>query len=503
MLNFALKYLKQGLSVIPLEPKGKRPLISWTEFQSRHATEEEVQVWFQKWPNANLGVVTGRISGIAVVDLDGAEGLKSASDLGLTSSVVSLTGGGKHLWYQNPVSVVVTNAVRIAPGLDVRGEGGYVVAPPSIAANGRRYRWNGAVSADFKNRLPPFPSGLSTATNAAQPSHTSIKEESWIAKALEGMRVGNIDDTLTSILGRLRHDGYSAADAEMLLKPHAVSAGAVDGHLEEKIENVWSRYEAKKSTVVENEDAESVSDFLAVEEEPKWIIPGVLTQPSIAFCVGLPESNKTWLLMDLAIEASRGGDWIGLFSVSRTKTLFIDQERPRAETKRRLNALLGAKGLRRSDMGNLFLKSGSSIKIDLENSYGAFQRLMEKIQPGLVIVDSLATFHSKEENSRMDIQIVMERIKQLREKFNCTFLFIHHANKFAFQAASEGKEPTIGEMAGSIALPAAAETVLTVQKAKGGGSTVFHTKSTQALKQSPFGILVEDTDKGIQVRGVK
>jgi hypothetical protein len=71
---------------------------------------------------------------------------------------------------------------------------------------------------------------------------TTKKPEGWIAKALEEMKIGNIDDTLTSILGRMRRDGYTANDAGRLLAPHATAAGAVEGHLEEKIRNIWSRY---------------------------------------------------------------------------------------------------------------------------------------------------------------------------------------------------------------------------------------------------------------------
>jgi replicative DNA helicase len=68
-------------------------------------------------------------------------------------------------------------------------------------------------------------------------------EEGWIAKALEEMKDGNIDNTLTSILGRLRSDGYSRDDANLFLASHCERVGAEAGHLEAKIENIWSRYE--------------------------------------------------------------------------------------------------------------------------------------------------------------------------------------------------------------------------------------------------------------------
>src|ERR1019366_1806410 len=156
MLNFALKYLNLGFSVIPLRPKSKEPLLPWQEFQSRRASESEIREWFLKWPDANIGLVTGKISSICVVDLDGPKGIQEAQRLGLSSSITSITGNGKHLWYKN-ASESVGNAVRVQPGIDIRGEGGYVVAPPSIHENERRYHWLGVLNVE---NLPEYPRAI-------------------------------------------------------------------------------------------------------------------------------------------------------------------------------------------------------------------------------------------------------------------------------------------------------------------------------------------------------
>lgn len=247
MLNHALNYLKLGLSIIPLEPKGKKPLIKWEEFQKRKATEQEVIEWFKKWPNANVGVVTGIIGSVVIIDLDGPEGLQQAARLNISSSIQSITGNGKHLWFKNDPRI--QNAVRIFPGIDIRAEAGFVVAPPSIHENRKRYRWLRPLNI---KELPEFPKELLKMANSSYISKGTVgKEEGWItnrhepgwiAKALEEMKDGNIDNTLTSILGRLRHDGWSASDAQVLLGVHADRVGAKPGHLEAKIENIWNRY---------------------------------------------------------------------------------------------------------------------------------------------------------------------------------------------------------------------------------------------------------------------
>ena len=249
MLNHALKYLSLGYSVIPLRPGSKEPLISWKEYQSRKASEAEVREWFQKWPNANIGITTGNLSGLAVVDLDGPEGIKQGESLGLVSCLISLTGNGKQLWFAHPKDSLVANEVRTYPGVDIRGEGGYVVAPSSIHPNGKRYRFNRPVLSAEK--LPPFPAHFFATpvdgTAGQLVANETRNQSGWIAKALEEMTDGNIDDTLFKVCSRLRNDGYTEQDARVLLEPHAVRVGASDTHLEDKIRNVWGRYEPKQS----------------------------------------------------------------------------------------------------------------------------------------------------------------------------------------------------------------------------------------------------------------
>jgi hypothetical protein len=237
----AFAYLKQGLSVIPVKTKGKTPLVDWKIYTQRKPTQEEILKWFQNQPNVNVGIVTGEISGLICVDLDGQEGIEEAKRLELVSNAEVITGKGKHLYYKWQSNI--QNAVRIKPGIDIRGDGGFVVAPPSIHENGKRYRWLRPLNI---KELQEFPKELLKTEKLSDISKSIVgKEQGWIAKALEEMKDGNIDNTFTSILGRLRYDGWSSSDAQALLIPHAKRVGAENGHLEAKIENIWKRYEAK------------------------------------------------------------------------------------------------------------------------------------------------------------------------------------------------------------------------------------------------------------------
>src|SRR5437762_13142169 len=73
MLHGAIDYRRLGFSVIPIKPKDKKPLIAWEPYQKEHAPEETIRFWFDNWPNANVGIVTGAVSDCVVIDLDSIE----------------------------------------------------------------------------------------------------------------------------------------------------------------------------------------------------------------------------------------------------------------------------------------------------------------------------------------------------------------------------------------------------------------------------------------------
>jgi archaellum biogenesis ATPase FlaH len=113
----------------------KRPLIDWKKYQTERPTQEELKAWFDKPDAPNIGVVTGKISNLTVVDVE-----KGGMWLDLPSTMTSKTGGGGyHLFYRYAEGV--GNSVRIRTLTDIRSEGGYVVVPPSAHASGNNYEW--------------------------------------------------------------------------------------------------------------------------------------------------------------------------------------------------------------------------------------------------------------------------------------------------------------------------------------------------------------------------
>jgi hypothetical protein len=109
------------------------------------ASVEQIETWWRAWPDANVGVVTGLVSGIAVLDIDPRSGgdrtLRSLTDrYGMVpvTPEVRTGGGGVHLWFRVETEVP---SVTLAPGVELKAESGMVVAPPSRHASGASYRW--------------------------------------------------------------------------------------------------------------------------------------------------------------------------------------------------------------------------------------------------------------------------------------------------------------------------------------------------------------------------
>lgn len=136
ILDIAKDYKAQGLSIFPTLPNDKKPAIKWAEYQTRLATDKELETWFGEGSNYGIGIVTGKISGIVVVDVEAGGNI---NDYPLT--VMTQTGGGGyHLYFKWP-GIKIKNGERVRELTDIRGDGGFVVAPPTIHASGNRYEW--------------------------------------------------------------------------------------------------------------------------------------------------------------------------------------------------------------------------------------------------------------------------------------------------------------------------------------------------------------------------
>lgn len=194
-LRAALWYRKKSLSVIPCRPKAKIPIIEWGEFQKRLPTEEEIREWWRKWPDANVAIVLGEVSGLVVLDIDDEEAIKGYP-IPVTAEAIS--GSGKPHFYFHHVKGMRNYKRSNGNGgeaFSIRGDGEIIIAPGSIHPNGNPYRW-------VQNRRPDQ-------VEVADPTEwmldlTLVNEEEEEAAAYYRKHDGDIADGLREYVQELK-----------------------------------------------------------------------------------------------------------------------------------------------------------------------------------------------------------------------------------------------------------------------------------------------------------
>lgn len=253
VLESALKYCKAGYSVIPCG-RDKKPKIQWEEYIKRCATEEEITEWWRNFPYANIGLVTGTVSGFCVVDADGSVGVESLRQYIPSGTIKVFTpNSGEHYYFSCPDSVV-GNATRFLPGVDFRGNGGYVVAPPSVGSNGKKYEWQLGASV-FETDLQPLPHDLLDVLNV-----TRIKSVSTRTITSDMFCDGRRDTDLFTTANTLFKSGMSYNEVEQIILRLSSTCNPPFTE-KEAIAKVESAM--KRAVVRERNLLQEVNDFIA------------------------------------------------------------------------------------------------------------------------------------------------------------------------------------------------------------------------------------------------
>jgi hypothetical protein len=196
----------RGWPLFPCAERGKTPLIGdWPRRASSHA--DVISRWAKKHERCNWAVPTGPASGVFAIDVDGEVGENSFCALvelygTWSQTLTAITGRGRHFYFDFPASGTIRNSSgKLGAGIDVRGDGGYCIIPPSTHPSGAVYEWNGnsqvATAADWL---------LKSITSAARPA----VESNEIGILPEGRR----NDGLTRLAGAMRRRGKSRSEIE-------------------------------------------------------------------------------------------------------------------------------------------------------------------------------------------------------------------------------------------------------------------------------------------------
>jgi hypothetical protein len=202
----ALGYARRGLRIHPCVPGQKTPLLE--DWPNRATLDPRtIESWWRRWPEANIGIAGGGEARLLVIDIDPDAGGEAAfTDLErahgpLPSSVEAVTPrGGRHLYFLVPNGRAMpgNSAGKLGDGIDTRGRGGYVLAPPS-SVNGRSYVW----SVDSGDRIAEAPTWiLDLLEQSGGNGHTTPPEE-WLKLVTAGVAEGARNQTIARIAGLL------------------------------------------------------------------------------------------------------------------------------------------------------------------------------------------------------------------------------------------------------------------------------------------------------------
>lgn len=209
----ALRYLDMGFNVMPINPVNKRPYIEWLALQEVRVEPAEVDSWWLEWPKANVGIITGSISNLLVFDLDSKDAESYVKRRGFPTTPIARTGKGIHIYLQYP-PVLVGNQSDQKLGIDIRGEGGYVIAPPSFHVEFKKeYKWTDwhPWNTDIALMNQWMCDYCTTRQNGEQ------REKGWHMEILEGVTDGGRNNAAASLAGRFFNKDLSVPEITEIL----------------------------------------------------------------------------------------------------------------------------------------------------------------------------------------------------------------------------------------------------------------------------------------------
>ena len=438
-LRAALAYATRGLSVIPIQPREKKPLAPWEPSQSRRATEDEINSWWSKWPDANIGIVTGAISELVVIDLDSAEAKEMLKELFPTFDLATVprsrTGKGWQLFFKHP-GTPIQNRAGIIPGLDVRGDGGYVVAPPSIHPNGKVYKWQVPLTGE----LPKLPVDLFKLISSptGNGSESGYCERFDTAKALAGVPEGKRDEMLFRLACKLRAADVPQDMAETLIFEAARNCEPLfpESMALEKVRRAYERYPARGGNSLPdsflppkegvgketNFNPQSAADLLSRQpEEIPWIWKTLIAKGVLFLLVAFMKIGKSTFSYKLAVAIAQGIPFLGRETLKGGVLILAVEEHPR-DVERRLRRF----GMRPEDP--IYVHTGR-----LENNEATIKALRDFIvEKGiiLVLVDSLSRYSNvRDENDNAGVIREVSPLLDLARETGAAIGLIHHERK--------------------------------------------------------------------------
>lgn len=441
-LDLALEYLRLGWIPIPLKWTGtpedlKRPLVSWEMLQTVRPTPTQVKDWFKEWPLANLGIITGQESGIIALDLDGPDApslLKSAGvDFPPNGTPTSRTGKGHHIFLKHP-GKKVPNGVRLlsqgASGVDVRGDGGYVVAPPSVHGSGRRYEW-------VVSHITPVVECSLAALRLIfdRGKARELREPDWVSKAMRGVPEGQRNDMASRLAGHyLALTKGNISETLTILEAFAEKCRPAMPlpELKSVVDSVARREKQKPQYATFN--LISAPEFVGLDFPARgsYLGNGDLPKAGTMILAGPGGVGKSILCIQLGLHLTYGTKALGFFDVHEKPTvgLFILEDQP-GETQKRLRAMAAGERLPEKLMvftRNEAIRMAQRAGKPNEQALFMLERTILGYGLQVIVLDPLVKLHEADENSNSEMARWLYRLSEVCHGCGCSLLMSHHVN---------------------------------------------------------------------------
>lgn len=352
-IPYAQEYAKKGWQTFPLKAKDKIPFVKWADVATCDA--QMIMGWFDNYPDANIGIACGSRSGIVVLDVDaGHGGYESLTKLiekhgAFPETPVSKTGsGGEHIFFKHPGVEIRNSAGKLGQGLDIRADGGYVVAPPSIHPNGNTYEW-----AVEDVELADMPAWMVEALKEAPKPEAKPQAGEVIVE-------GGRNDYLTRMAGAMRRKGFNEDEIFASLQIHnrrVCNPPLSDGEVYQVAHSI-ERYTPEDVPQVKKPLPNSLSvieileaEIREREKDPKevwgihyaWDYLSILTggkqKGELIYGAGEPGVGKSWFFHQDALFTAIGRKVNNKFT--ETPVLLWSGEMKRKQVYRRFFEMLG------------------------------------------------------------------------------------------------------------------------------------------------------------------
>lgn len=487
----ALEYLDggEGWSVIPIHPDTKKPCVEWKEFQDRHATEEEVIDWFDRWPDAQLAVVTGAISGVVIVDCDSEEALRASIAEEMQSPISVQTKRGRHYYFAHPLDGkrrgprAGSNVRESNPdwpavkGLDFRGDGSYALLPPSPG-----YVWDVPRHYDmddmptWRDWSPPspipsdnisfsdldlskiqgmnldeYPSEWDRTAKYAADKYPATKKlptgegnarnprvarfaGECVVSGLWGdqlrIRVQEfMDEFFEEPLPSREFEATCRAIEEAERRNHPDRFDEHGNYMSPRLQRRLEREkEVSSPSLIQMKDVDRLLDEAG---EVDYLIEPWLPKPSIVQVYGYSGSGKSLFVQHCVSALTCGAVCIGPFEVMRkARVLYLDYENGKGTIARRLKNMRELYG-DAEDRLNIWAPFEGWPEMNLRTREGLeiLKRLISMAKPDVVVIDTIRTaFPGLEENSAQEWSRINSLAIRLRN-FGISVIMLHHSNK--------------------------------------------------------------------------